>query len=79
MGVAGTGRKKFLRLLEEDEEFRLAVAAKIGLLEILQKLEQHDRKFNEMLERIDRHEIEIKKIRENLKNMIVSSTRSLGS
>ena len=79
MGVAGTGRKEFLRLLEEDEEFWLAVAAKIGLLEILQKLEQHDRKFNEMLERIDRHEIEIKKIRENLKNMIVSSTRSLGS
>ena len=79
MGVAGTGRKEFLRLLEEDEEFRLAVAAKIGLLEILQKLEQHDRKFNEMLERMDRHEIEIKKIRENLRNMIVSSTRSLGS
>jgi len=79
MGVAGTGRKEFLRLLEEDEEFRLAVAAKIGLSEILQKLEQHDRKFNEMLERMDRHEIEIKKIRENLRNMIVSSTRSLGS
>jgi len=79
MGVAGTGRKEFLRLLEEDEEFRLAVAAKIGLLEILQKLEQYDRKFNEMLERMDRHEIEIKKIRENLRNMIVSSTRSLGS
>ena len=79
MGVAGTGRKEFLRLLEEDEEFRLAVAAKIGLLEILQKLEQYDRKFNEMLERMYRHEIEIKKIRENLRNMIVSSTRSLGS
>ena len=79
MGVAGTGKKEFLRLLEEDEEFWLAVAAKIGLSEILQKLEQHDRKFNEMLERMDRHEIEIKKIRENLKNMIVSSTRSLGS
>ena len=79
MGVAGSGRKEFLRLLEEDEEFWLAVAAKIGLLEILQKLEQYDRKFNEMLERMDRHEIEIKKIRENLRNMIVSSTRSLGS
>ena len=79
MGVAGTGRKEFLRLLEEDEEFRLAVAAKIGLLEILQKLEQYDRKFNEMLERMDRHGIGIKKIRENSKSMIVSSTRSLGS
>ena len=66
LGITGTGKKEFLKLLEEDEEFRLAVAAKIGLLEILQKLEQHDRKFNEILERLDRHEIEIKKIWEKL-------------
>ncbi len=49
-------KKSFLRLLEEDEEFRYAVAAKIGLLEILMKLEEHDRKFNEILKRLDRHE-----------------------
>ena len=62
-----------LELLEEDEEFRLAVAAKVGLLEILQKLEEHDRKFNEILERLDRnekillrHEEEIRKIWEKL-------------
>ena len=59
-------KKEFLRLLEEDEEFRYTVAAKIGLLEILQKLEGHDRKFNEILERLDRHEIEIKRIWEKL-------------
>ena len=55
-------KKWFLRLLEEDEEFRLAVAAKIGLLEILNELRQHDQKFNEILVRLDRHEEEIKKI-----------------
>jgi len=56
--VAGTIadiKKEFLRLLEEDEEFRYAVAAKIGLLEILQKLEEHDRKFNEILAELREH------------------------
>ena len=55
-------KKRILKLLEEDEEFRLVVAAKVGLLKILEKLEQHDRKFNEILERLDRHEEEVKKI-----------------
>jgi len=54
------------KLLEESEEFRYAIAAKIGLLKILEKLEQHDRKFNEVLERLDRHGVEIKKIWEKL-------------
>jgi len=48
-------RKWFLKLLEEDEEFRLAVAAKIGLLEILNELRQHNRKFNEILEELREH------------------------
>jgi len=55
-------KKRILKLLEEDEEFRLVVAAKVGLLKILEKLEQHDRKFNEILERLERHEEEVKKI-----------------
>ncbi len=58
-----------LELLEEDEEFRLAVAAKVGLLEILQKLEEHDRKFNEILERLDKHEEELKKIWSEIKKI----------
>ncbi len=33
--------KNLFRLLEEDEEFRCAVAAKIGLLKILKKLDEH--------------------------------------
>ncbi|RLG81435.1 MAG: hypothetical protein DRO40_09640, partial [Thermoprotei archaeon] len=55
MGVTSISKKEFLKLLEKDEEFRLAVAAKIGLLEILEKLEQHDRKFNEILAVLHEH------------------------
>ncbi|GEM_PF-4027431 len=35
LGIVGTGKKEFLKLLGDYEGFRLAVAAKIGLLEIL--------------------------------------------
>ncbi len=59
-------KRAFLKLLEEDEEFRYSVAAKIGLLKILEKLDKHDEKFNKILERLDRHEVEIKKIWEKL-------------
>jgi len=48
-------KKAFLKLLEEDKEFRYTVAGYIGLGEILEKLEEHDRKFNEIMERLDRH------------------------
>ncbi len=48
-------RKNFLKLLEEDEEFRYAVAGKIGLLEILEKLREQNKKFNEILEELRVH------------------------
>ena len=74
-GTIADMRKAFLKLLEEDEEFWYAVAAKIGLLKILEKLDSHDRKFNEILERLDRHEEillrreeEIKRIWEKLES-----------
>ncbi len=66
-------KKLVMELLEEDVEFRYAVAAKVGLLEILQKLEEHDKKFYEILSELrehrkilERHEAEIKKIWEKL-------------
>ncbi len=66
-------KKTIFKLVEEDEEFRLALAAKLGILEILRKMEEHDRKFNEILERLDkheeiflRHEEELKRIWEKL-------------
>ena len=68
-------KKRILKLLEEDEEFRLVVAAKVGLLKILEKLEQHDRKFNEILERLDRHE----QILLRYERILEKHTRALGS
>ncbi len=55
-------KREVLRLLEEDEEFRLAVAAKLGLLEILRELREYGRRFDEILERMDRREEYIRRI-----------------
>jgi len=41
-------KKRFLELLKEDEEFKLAVAGLLG--------------YSEILKRLDRHEEEIKKL-----------------
>ncbi len=47
-----TLKEEILELLEKDREFRLAIAALIGYKEILEKLAEHDRKFNEVVEEI---------------------------
>ncbi len=44
-------KKKLLDLLREDEEFRLAIAGLLG--------------YSEILKRLDRHEEELKKLRED--------------
>ncbi len=66
-------RRVVFRLLEEDEEFRYAVAAKLGLAEILdeirriwRKMEQHDQKFNQILEKMEEHD---RKFNEILKKL----------
>jgi len=46
-------KEVILKLFREDEEFRYAVAGLIGLQEILRRLEEHDKKFNEILCRIE--------------------------
>jgi chromosome segregation ATPase len=48
-------KEKILDLLERDREFRYAVAGLIGLDEILKRLDQHDRKFNEILAVLKEH------------------------
>ena len=48
-------KKHILRLLEEDKEFRHAVAGIIGYKDILDRLEEHDRKFNEILAELKAH------------------------
>jgi len=45
-------REQLLRLLMEDEEFRYTVAGILGYLDVLKRLEEHDRKFNEILAEI---------------------------
>ena len=42
-------KRKISKLIEEDEEFRYFIASKIGLLEILKRLDKHDEKFNQIL------------------------------
>jgi len=48
-------KEELLKLLEEDREFRHAVAGLLGYKNILERLEAHDRKFNEILERLEEH------------------------
>ncbi len=48
-------REELLKLLEEDKEFRLAVAGFLGYREVLERLKEHDRKFNEILAELREH------------------------
>jgi len=49
-------KSRILRLLEEDREFRLSVAGLVGFKEVLERLEEHDRKFDEILGRLEEHD-----------------------
>ncbi len=69
-------KKRFLRLLDEDEEFRYAVAGYLGLSEILKRLdgieeeqvrlrEEQIRMREEFSKRFEAHEAEIRALRED--------------
>ncbi|MEM4409901.1 MAG: hypothetical protein QXI19_14285, partial [Candidatus Caldarchaeum sp.] len=45
-------KREFLRLLEEDEEFRYAVAGRIGILEILKRLDRLEEGQNRLWEEV---------------------------
>jgi chromosome segregation ATPase len=62
-------KRQFLELLERDIEFRYAVAGYLGLSEILKRLEEHDKKFEEILK-------EIRALREN-QNKLWEEIRSI--
>jgi len=47
--------EEFLTRLEKDKEFRMAVAGLIGYREILERISEHDRKFDELLVELRRH------------------------
>ena len=55
-------RSRILALLDEDHEFRLSVAGLVGLKEVLERLEEHDKKFNELLARQDEHDRKFEEI-----------------
>ena len=45
-------KRQFFELLDKDLEFRYTVAGYLGLLEILRRLEEHDKRFEEILAEI---------------------------
>lgn len=49
MALSTEEKKRFLKALEEDEEFRYAVAARLGLLEILNELKKLREDFNKFM------------------------------
>ncbi|OYT31375.1 MAG: hypothetical protein B6U94_03495, partial [Thermofilum sp. ex4484_79] len=48
-------KEEFIKLLEEDKDFRYLVAGILGYRDILERLEEHDRKFNEILKKLEEH------------------------
>ncbi len=50
-----TIRKDIIELLKEDEEFRYIISGLIGYNSILKGLEEHDKKFNAILEELKVH------------------------
>lgn len=66
----GSLKEEFLELLEQDKEFRYAVAGFLGLDEILKRLDKHEQRLVELREDMiagfRRHDEEIAKLREDM-------------
>lgn len=60
-------KERFLRTLEVDEEFRLAVAAKLGILEILNELKKLREDLNKIAEILLEHDRKLSRIENELK------------
>ncbi|MDW7977784.1 MAG: hypothetical protein RMH74_03155, partial [Candidatus Caldarchaeum sp.] len=58
-----------LRLLDEDEEFRYAVAGRIGILEILRRLDRLEEGQNKLWEGQNRLWEEVRNMREDQKKL----------
>jgi hypothetical protein len=54
MAEAGL-KSRILTLLEEDREFRMSVAGLVGFKEVLERLEEYDRRFDEILATLQEH------------------------
>jgi len=64
-----TLKEEFLKLLDEDREFRLMIAEKLGYDGILKRLERHDRKFNRIVSEIKKLREDFNKMREDFNKM----------
>jgi len=71
-------REQLLSLLREDEEFRYTVAGILGYLDILKRLEEHDRKFNEILAEIRQLREEFNRLSARVEVVIGSMGRRWG-
>ena len=68
-------KQEFIQLLKEDEEFRLTVAAYIGLDEILRQLREHSEKFNQLLAETRKLWEEVKSLREGQEKLWESNRK----
>ncbi len=66
MSLTSEEKRKFLRALKEDDEFRYAIAGLIGYKEILDRLAEHDRKFEEIVQRLEAHDRKFEEILDRL-------------
>jgi len=66
-------KKRMLRLLKEDEEFRYSVAGLIGLGEILKRLDSHEAELvrlrEDMIAGFRRHDEELARLREDMNKL----------
>jgi len=67
--VASDLKRQFLKLLEEDEEFRYAVAGRLGILEVLKRLDAIAEEQKNINKRIEKIWEEIEKIWKEIRDM----------
>lgn len=67
--MASDLKRQFLKLLEEDEEFRYAVAGRLGILEVLKRLDAIAEEQKNINKRIEKIWEEIEKIWKEIRDM----------
>jgi chromosome segregation ATPase len=65
MSLSASEKKRFLRALEEDIEFRYAVAGYLGLSETLKRLDSLEESMRKLWEEVKKLWEEVKSLREN--------------
>ncbi|MEM0233509.1 MAG: DUF3782 domain-containing protein [Candidatus Nezhaarchaeales archaeon] len=72
-------KNKFLRLLKEDEEFRYAVAGLIGLEEVLRRLDRHEAELVKLREDMNKLREDMNKLREDMNRGFMLLERHLSA